>query len=375
MRAFMVKLPSGTRYWTVLDDDLRPHPAADAFLLHVRLGRGGAESTTQAYATSITLYLTWCSATGVDWREAGRRLAWFITWLQGKPDAGIPGSGRVRGARRINAILAAVREFAKHAVSVADAPPSLLSALYEQADDRWFPNELRLESAVVLPRARPRHRLPVSESSTPTVTDNDLLAALSACRSARDRFIVLSLCRLGLRRGELIGMRRGDVHALPESTTLGCTVPREHVHVRRREDNTNRAWAKSGRQRVVPMDALVVQAYDQYLLERSACPAAAECDFLLVNLFKPPVGAPMRPAAVNEQLADLSRRAGLAQSIRPHMLRHTFAANLAAAGAAVDDTQALLGHATPVSTQVYFHPSPERLRAALDAVPGPRSES
>lgn len=29
MRAFMVRLPSGTRYWTVLDEDLRPHPAAD----------------------------------------------------------------------------------------------------------------------------------------------------------------------------------------------------------------------------------------------------------------------------------------------------------------------------------------------------------
>ena len=58
MRAFAVRLPSGVRYWTVLDDGLRPHPAADAFLRHVRLGRDGAESTTQAYATSIALFLT-----------------------------------------------------------------------------------------------------------------------------------------------------------------------------------------------------------------------------------------------------------------------------------------------------------------------------
>lgn len=53
MRAFAVQLPSGCRYWTVLDDDLRPHPDADAFLQHVRPGPDGAESTTQAYATSI----------------------------------------------------------------------------------------------------------------------------------------------------------------------------------------------------------------------------------------------------------------------------------------------------------------------------------
>ena len=31
MRAFVVRLPSGVRYWTVLDDELRPHPEADAF--------------------------------------------------------------------------------------------------------------------------------------------------------------------------------------------------------------------------------------------------------------------------------------------------------------------------------------------------------
>jgi hypothetical protein len=30
LRPFPVRLPSGTRYWTVIDDDLRPVPVADA---------------------------------------------------------------------------------------------------------------------------------------------------------------------------------------------------------------------------------------------------------------------------------------------------------------------------------------------------------
>ena len=182
---------------------------------------------------------------------------------------------------------------------------------------------------------------------------------------------MLALSRLGLRRGELVGLRRADVHAMPESGSLGCPVAREHLHVHRREDNANRAWAKSRRQRVVPMDRLVVQAHDEYLLERGRCDTAAGSDFLLVNLFRPPVGDPMRLGAVNELLAALSRRAGLPVVIRPHMLRHTFAANLSAAGAAVDETQALLGHANPASTQVYFHPSPDRLRDAVERVPRP----
>ena len=79
----------------------------------------------------------------------------------------------------------------------------------------------------------------------------------------------------------------------------------------------------------------------------------------------------MRLGAVNELLAALSRRAALPNAVRPHMLRHTFAANVSAAGAAVDETQALLGHANPTSTQIYFHPSPDRLRAAVERVPHP----
>src|SRR5664280_795713 len=61
MRAFPVSLPSGARYWTVLDEDLAVVPVADEFLRHVRFGRDGAESTTKSYANSIALFLRWCA--------------------------------------------------------------------------------------------------------------------------------------------------------------------------------------------------------------------------------------------------------------------------------------------------------------------------
>jgi hypothetical protein len=41
VRAFVVRLPSGVRYWTVLDDSLAVVAEADAFLRHIRFGRAG----------------------------------------------------------------------------------------------------------------------------------------------------------------------------------------------------------------------------------------------------------------------------------------------------------------------------------------------
>ena len=82
MRAFLVRLPSGARYWTVLDEDLAVVDDADAFLRHVRFGRDGSELTTRSYAGGIALFLRWCARTGRHWHDGVAALGLFITWLR-----------------------------------------------------------------------------------------------------------------------------------------------------------------------------------------------------------------------------------------------------------------------------------------------------
>jgi integrase/recombinase XerD len=224
-------------------------------------------------------------------------------------------------------------------------------------------------------RLRARHRLHEPESSVGRASDEQIVALLRACRSARDWLIVLLMARAGLRRGELCGLRRSDVHLLADSRPLGCEIARAHLHVIRREGNPNGAWAKSRRQRAVPLDFLVVQAFDTYELERMSVPGAAASDFVLVNLFRGVIGAPVRPDTVGELMAAASRRAGLAPAVTPHQLRHACGSNIADAGCGIDVVADLLGHISVSSSQVYMHPDPVRLRAAVDMVPSPRDQA
>ena len=183
---------------------------------HVRFGRDGSELTTRSYAGGIALYLRWCRRTGRTWQAGVEHLGLFITWLRHAPGGverrgcgvagrgGAGGSGRecVRGARRINAVLTAVRGFiAARGHERGRRRVELLPLIYELADDRDLPAEARGEDARMAWRMRARHRLHEPETAVDRASDEEIVALLGGCRSARDRLIVLLMARAGLRRG------------------------------------------------------------------------------------------------------------------------------------------------------------------------------
>lgn len=385
MKAFPVKLPSGERYWTVLDDQMAVVPEADAFLRHVRFGRAQAELTTKAYAGAVALYLRWCVRTGRVWTTAAADLSLFMTWLRyasteltgvAPPAVGSamvmtgPGMKPQRGGARIENVLVGVRTFLRHAVNTGSAPSAVLAQLYELGDDRDLPLEAKGEGERMAYRLRAQHRVSVPRARRDRAADEEVLALLKACRLSRDRFIVLLLARAGLRRGEAAGLRREDMHFMPDSSPLGCKVSGSHVHVVRRA-NTNGAWAKSVRERWVPADWLVVQAYDQYVLERLSFPHGEHSDFVLINLLRGRLGAPMSPDTVTELIERLGQRGGVDRAVTAHMLRHGFASNVGDSGGTVDEIAKLLGHSQLSSSEPYLHPAQHRIREAVERVPSP----
>lgn len=366
-RAFRIALPDGRAYWTVVDDSYAKVDVADRFLFDHRFGRDRAESTSRVYAGELACFLSWCGRSGRSLEDGARDLSRFVLFLRTTPTARAgAGQGRPPGAGRINHVLAVVREFFKHAVAARAVDGEVLAALYEIADDRYLPAELREETGALRYRAQPRHRLRTSRQARPdAASQQEWEALLGAASSWRDRFLLVLLWFTGLRIGEALGLRRSDLHLMGSSTSVGCQLPDPHLHVIRR-DNPNGSWAKSRHSRAVPVGRWVLGYYDRYLVERLACPAADGCDFVFVNLFHAPVGAPMTASGVRQLFGTLGRRAGLGRPVRPHMLRHSTGTELAEAGVAIDVVQQLLGHRSITSTQVYVHPSPGRMRDAVE---------
>jgi site-specific recombinase XerD len=366
--------------WTVVDEGYVEHDRAAAWLRGLVDAQGRSVGTARAYAGRLALYLTWAAAARVD--ESGpdvEQLAAFARWLERTPsrkhrpgrdrrrapDPRVVVLGVARSPATVDGILAAVVEFVRFGGSRGWCDPAVAQRLSSRAELRFAPpgwdRGERTDRAVVERRAVRRRRVDRPPAS---LTRAQVGALVEACSNLRDRFVVEALYATGLRVAELCGLHLADLHLLPSALHLGCRVAGAHLHVLRREDNENRALAKSIWPRVVPVTRDLVWCHDAYRFERDAVPAAAESDYLLVNLWRAPVGRALCPAAVERLFVRLSARVGF--HARPHMLRHSFASEVALVTKDPALVKELLGHASVSSTDVYLHARWDDMRAAVE---------
>jgi integrase/recombinase XerD len=74
---------------------------------------------------------------------------------------------------------------------------------------------------------------------------------------------------------------------------------------------------------------------------------------------------PVSSQAARAYLRGMLRKAGIEKKISPHKLRHTYATNLLNAGADLVDIQALLGHESISTTQIYSYVGQERMEQVV----------
>ena len=372
----------GREGWTVVDDTYAEHRQVGEYLQVLIDGEGRSVGTARTYAGRLALYLTWAATGGVDpCSPTITQLSSLARWLERTPsrkhrrgqsrrraaDPKLLSLEPSRSAATVDGILAVVVEFVRFASSRGWCEPRVAEGLSTPVELHFPPARLdrgEREGRPVVSRRRVRRRR--VDRPPMTLTRAQVALLVDACTNRRDRFIVQALYATGLRLSELCGMRLSDLHLLPSSSHLGCDVAGPHLHVVRREDNENGALAKSIYPRAVPVARELVLFHDAYRAERDAVPAAAESDFLLVNCYRPPFGRALRPDVVEQLFVRLSARVEF--RARPHMLRHSFASEVAQATKDPALVKELLGHASVVSSDVYLHARWDDMWAAVDAL-------
>ena len=359
----------GMTSFVVVDESFKMHAEACAYLASLRaLDR--SINTERIYAGRLANFLNHCDDSGLDWRRITiDDLRRYMNRLVEHPISRELISGEItytfRSNKTANAILGTACEFLRYGAArdwvradlVADM--SRLRILHWPVHGHGYGEELQFSTI----RARTL-KLKEIEMAPPVFSDDQLMSVVSAVSTPRDRFLILVLAFTGIRIGEALGLRREDMHLLQNNGQLDCSQSGPHLHVRRR-DNANGALAKSRRHRTIPVDERLIDAYADYQYERAnRLGEVDDSDFVLVNMFRPPLGAPACYHNVKKMFERTASRVGF--PVRPHMFRHTAATRWLENGTPRDVVRALLGHASDRSMDVYSHATDGAKRAAVE---------
>jgi len=154
----------------------------------------------------------------------------------------------------------------------------------------------------------------------------------------RDKAMLELLYATGLRVSELVGLKYQDIN-----------LERGFLLV----------MGKGSKERVVPLGESASTALKEYFVDaRRSLLSNIESDYLFIS---------SRHRAITrqmfwERIKYYASKAGIAGTVSPHTLRHSFATHLLDNGADLRAVQAMLGHSDISTTQIYTHVSRERLK-------------
>ncbi len=294
--------------------------AIGEYLSHLRIERGSAARTVEAYERDLADYLAFMDDKGIGRIDDVSRSS-IIDYEASLFERGFAASSV---KRRVSAVKG-LHRFAVREGYTAKNP----------AD------------ALALPKVPERLPDVLSVSQIASLLDG---LALVTPADLRDRALLEVLYGCGLRVGEICGL---------DLTSLYL------------QEGYLRVTGKGGKDRVVPVSGAALAALCAYLDDARSkfSKPGAESGAVFLNAR----GGRLSRQSVHKIVA----RAGLAigcANLHPHTLRHSFATHLLEGGADLRVIQELLGHADISTTQIYTHIDRSRLRSEyLDAHPRARA--
>ena len=280
------------------------------FVRYLKLQRGLSANTLDAYEHDVDKLLVFLTSENLNVLDV--QLADLQRFAAGLHDIGI-------GPRSQCRILSGVRAFYRFLV---------LDDYLEQD-----PTEL-LESPVL------GEHLPEFLTSAEVDRLKDSID-LSKPEGHRNRAIIEVLFSCGLRVSELVNLKLSQIF---------------------RKEQFVRILGKGSKERLVPVSETAFHEIDLYMPWRNSLKIKpGEEDYLFLNRR----GAHLTRTMILIMLKQQADEAGIQKTISPHTLRHSFATALLEGGADLRVIQALLGHESIGTTEIYTHLSDTTLREAV----------
>jgi integrase/recombinase XerC len=228
---------------------------------------------------------------------------------------------RQRKKSSVGRKLAALKGFFKYLLATGEVASDPLSLLQTPKQDKSLPSFLSVDDVFQLLGG----------------------ITIKGALDIRDRAMLEVFYSTGIRVSELVGLNWGDV-----DFQLGIV----------------RVLGKGSKERIVPIGAVAMEALQDYSLEHRSkwnSPCKGENPVFLSRH-----GKRMSTRSVARRLEKHLKACGIAVSISPHGLRHTFATHLLNSGADLRVIQEMLGHTSLSTTQRYTHVNLDQLTAVYD---------
>lgn len=281
-----------------------------AYNRYLRLQRGFSPNTLEAYQRDVKKLTDYLDGEGI--RLTDVTLEHLQSFAASLHDLGI-------GAKSQCRILSGVRSFCNFMVRdgrIEDDPSELLES---PQTGKHLPEVLSIEEV-------------------------DMLEAAIDCtkwEGQRNRAMIEMLFSCGLRVSELVTLKLSDLYL---------------------DERFIRVLGKGNKERLVPISPRAIDELYMWFDKRNAMKIKpGEEDYVFLNRR----GAHLTRTMVLIFIKDYARDAGIRKTISPHTLRHSFATSLLEGGADLRAIQAMLGHESIGTTEIYTHVSTKTLREEI----------
>ena len=272
------------------------------FLSYLEIEKGYSLATVRAYGSDLAQFEVFLTT-------RGKSMAQAEALTRAEATAFLAELHRLRQKKSSMARkLSTLRSFFHYLIKNQLLTANPLSGLRNPRQEQRHPRALNVDQAVAVMEVEP----------TP------------GPEGIRDQALAELLYGSGLRVSEALSLTVDDVRA-----------DRGFVRVR----------GKGGKERLAPLSNMAVERLRTYLDWRDTFTK----DDKEQTLFLGVRGGPLQRREAARIVERLAGRAGVAQRVHPHMLRHSFASHMLQAGADLRSVQEMLGHSRLSTTERYTH--------------------